>query len=254
MSIDNTLRKYDQAVNSLGRSGLNIAFPNEFELYVCAFELVNTKRETISYFIFPIMPTSISERIPQINTIKRTNNGITTLTSPGYVPTSISLQGNFGRKFKFILNGQSGTEFAASFTTKNSFFRGNKNIDVLSIATGVADAFDKNVKSGYGLTKILESIIESSKLVDEDGNGYTLIFHNLAFDRVQIVKVEDFTINMDQSSNMMWNYNLQMTTLGDARNYYAETKGMKSLKGSSFSQKAIGNVLDQVTRLLNKTI
>ena len=247
MSLDNTLRNFDQAFNLLGRSGLNLAFPKEFELYVCAFELIDADGETLDYFIFPIMPSAINETIPQLHNIKKTDGGLSVLSTTGYIPTSIVISGNFGRSFKFLMGGG---DLLSTFTkTKAS---GSIGFSSKSPIQTIKEQFNKRIKTGYACTKILENIIETASKLDERGRGYTLVFHNLAFDKVQIVKPQSLSITQDQQTNMIWNYNLQMDTLGDARKYFEVPDGIKGLKGTAFAQKAVGNVIDKVTTLFNK--
>src|SRR4051812_44167158 len=100
MSIENVARNRMLMLEQVGKTALNIRYPKEFELYLCALELVDQYDNTLRYFVFPVMPSTMQETIPQLTSIKKTMAGVTVLSNPTFVPTDINISGNFGRKFR----------------------------------------------------------------------------------------------------------------------------------------------------------
>lgn len=185
--------KYNRMLGEVQRSVLNVAFPNDIELYMCALELVDQEGNTLRYFIFPIMPSNIEENQPQITNVKKTLAGVTVLSNPTFVPGDISLSGNFGRKFKILI--------------------GHKYVNTTA-SQGRKQTLDARVKTGYGCCKILEDIVHESRTVDSKG-ARTLIFYNLAIGNSYIVKPLNLKFSMSQDSNMIWNYSLSLKTIAD---------------------------------------
>lgn len=248
MSLDNTLLNFTRDLQILGRPSLSQMFPTEVELYICAFEIIDSEQKTQDYFIFPVNPNSINDKTQFLNNVKRTEGGIVTLTSPKYVPSTVSISGSFGRQFRFILkNGTENLLQGFSISREKSVLNNIKSNLEPTWDLGVR-VFSEQMKTGYGCCKILEYIVNASKI-----KGNTLVFHNLAFNRVDIVKPVSLDFTQDQSSNMIWNYNLVMEKVGDRRVYFESTK-TKGLVGHHIIQEGINNVVDKATRLFNKVI
>lgn len=201
MSIDNIIRNGVYNAGAVARPLLNMQFPKEFELYVMAFELVNGKNETIRYFIFPTMPSAIEETYSPITNIKKTYGGVTALKNTSFVPRDISLSGTFGRKFRVLL-GSSYVDLVHSF----------KSIKSLKNGLDAVEELDIKAKTGFGCIKILESIIEESSKVDENGPR-KLFFYNLALGNNYLVEPITFKQTQSQESNMIWNYTLQLKAI-----------------------------------------
>jgi hypothetical protein len=230
-------------LGAVGQTGLHVLFPDEFELYVCAFELVDRDLKTKQYFIFPIMPSSISETIPSITNIKKTSGGVTVLTNSHFIPTDISLNGNFGgNKFKFLM-GQ-------TYQSLISTFKDNGTVTQNSVANGLINVFQEDIKTGYGCIKVMESIFEQLKTLDS-GAPYRLIFYNLAFNKAYFVTPMSIAFSQNQESNMIWNYSLSLKSLAPIDNLVNRDK-LKSdaqLSVDGFVQKRVDGLLSSLNSI-----
>lgn len=238
MSIENAVRNRALQLEQIGKAALNIKYPNEFELYVCALELTDSDGNTLKYFIFPVMPSSIDESIPQLTNVKKTLAGITTLSSPTFVPTDITLVGNFGRKFRVLL-GTDLQDFVSAFSVNN-------NVTTESLLNGAIEFFDNRVKTGYGCIKVLQDMIEQSNQVDANGSK-RLIFYNQALGNSYVVKATNLRFNQSQDSNMIWNYTLQLKSIAPLE----AIKTKRELEQERFRLNTTGFVQKQVDNLVN---
>jgi hypothetical protein len=201
---------YYNALSVLGKRGLNTLYPNEFEIYIFALELVDASGKTVDYFLFPINPSGFSEDDNPLTSINKTAGGINIHKTDTFVPIAISLQGNFGRQLKFV----SGNELI-------SFSAALLNHPASTLRDRIAgnfqqQTFSKVLKTGYGCCKVLERMCDLSSQLDQDGNPYSLFFYNLALGNSYLVEVTHFRFSQDMSSNMIWNYALGMTAVGYA--------------------------------------
>jgi hypothetical protein len=245
MSIDNAIRNRDSLLTTIGKTALNIKFPKEFEVYVCAFELVDGAGRTLRYFIFPVMPSSIREREPESTNIRRTLGGVTALNSTTFVPVDIMLAGTFGRKFKILL-GTDYVEFLNAFKTVD----GKVTLD--SAAKGTIGVFDDRIKTGYGCLQVLKDIIEEAGVVDANGSR-RLIFYNPAFGTSYVVKVMEKTIDMAQESNMLHNYSVTMKGIAplDALKTQSELESdATKLNITDYMQKRTNNLVNALTSII----
>lgn len=240
MSVESTLNRFRNSQASLGKRALNALYPNDVELYIFAFEVVNSDKETEEYFVFPINPSSISEQQNPIQSIKKTAGGITVLSTTTFAPTDITVQGNFGRNFKILL-GQEVVSFTAlDFSNKKT-----------KEAT-IAQEFDAKIKSGYGCTKILERIIKKSNTLDSKGRPYALYFYNLALGNSYLVKVTGLNFYQNQESNMIWNYNFTIKSLLPIEDITDKTQKSltQTLSANSAIQNVVNNVGNSIARML----
>lgn len=245
MSVENAVRKRALLFEEVGKAALNVKYPNEFELYVIALELINAKGDTLRYFVFPVMPSNIDETKPQLTNIKKTLGGVSVLSTPGFIPTDITITGNFGRKLRILL-GTDYQEFLNSFqdygkVTKESFSK------------GVQDVFEDRIKSGYGCCKILEEIIEECNTIDETDGIRSLIFHNLALGNSYLVKPTTLRFFQSQESNMIWNYNLTLKSIAPLDSLYSEDQleeMRKRLTITGYIQKQVDRVVNGLTSVL----
>lgn len=199
MSVESAFLKYTGLASTIGKKAISALYPNDFELYITAFELVSGDGNTEAYFIFPIQPFSISEQNRPIQNIKKTLGGITVLNTQTFSPTDTILQGNFGRKFKFLL-GKEYVNFSA--------FLLQPNISKPEFAS----EFDGSIKTGYGCIKVLESIIKKSNTL-YNGKPYALYMYNLALGQSYLVKITSYDFYQNQENNMIWHYNLAIKSL-----------------------------------------
>ncbi len=237
MSLESNFRRFKALNNSLGKRALNALFPDDFELYVFAFEIVNGDDQTEDYFIFPINPNSISEPNAPIQSIQKTAGGVTVLSSLTFTPTIITIQGNFGRKFKFL----AGSELVnfASIGFKPTKGR-------------LKSFFSKSFKTGYGCYRELERIINKSNTLDDNDKPYALYFYNLALGHNYLVKAIELTPSMNQDSNMIWNYNLTLKSLCRIEDIVNKDKRSltASMSAKSLIQSSVNNIGNTIGALI----
>jgi hypothetical protein len=202
-STNSTVKRFISLSSLIGRAQLSSLYPNDFEYYICSLELVNSSDKTEDFFVFPIMPEQIVQKEPSITNIRKTVGGIISLSTSAFVPIDITLKGNFGRRFKFLV-GRNNVD-AAAINFKNLRDAQNQLTNAI---------FDTQIKTGYGCIKILQSIIQKSKKLDDFGNPYRLYFYNPAIGDNYIVKALEITFSqVIGQSNMIWNYNLIMKAI-----------------------------------------
>ncbi len=226
-------------------------FPNDFEYYMCAFELLRSDLSTSKYFIFPILPNSISYNDTPITKISKTAGGISVLKSDQFIPKQISLNGTFGRSFKVLL-GQTYQDLSKSFKDENG------NMGLKSTVRGIAKTFNDSIKTGYGCCKVLEDILTSSNQKDEVGGAQFLIFYNLAFNQSFFVEYEDLGFSQTLESNMIWNYSLKLKAIANSNDFLKNKtdnkKSIKQLVLDDLIQKKANKVYSSVSTLLQKKL
>ncbi len=239
MSLESNIRRFQSLNHSLGKRALNALFPDDFELYIFAFELVNGDDVTEDYFILPINPSNITEPSSPIQSIKKTAGGVTTLNTVTFAPKTINIQGNFGRKFKFLA-GSLLVNFAA--------------IGFKPSLGKIKSVFSKSFKTGYGCYREMERILDKSNTLDSKGQPYSLYFYNLALGHNYLVKFTEVTPSMNQESNMIWNYSLTLKSLCKIEDIVKKDK--RSLTGTmsakSFLQTSVNNVANSISTLIPK--
>lgn len=239
MSLDNAIASRSELLQTIGKNVLNVKYPKEFELYVCALELLDSNNNTLRYFVFPVMPSSIDESKPQNNNIKKTLAGITVLSTPTFIPTDITLSGNFGRSFKVLLGGEI-LDFVSSFRSRI----GNNTAKEL---------FDARVKTGYGCLKILEEIIEESKNIDEDGGIRKLILHNPSLGNSYFVKPINARFNQNEQMNMIWSYSVQFKSLAPLESIFSKERleGMSArLASTAYARKQVDGLVNTLSSMI----
>lgn len=201
-------------VDSIGvgaaKAALHSAFPNDFEYYMCALELVKYDGSTIDYFVFPINPSSYQQNNPKSPNIEKTMGGVVVSGNSTFVPIDITISGNFGRRFKILVGKDPDVSVAQYSTTTGSFLKESLKPDNRGKFRRVI--MNTRVKTGYGATKILESICDKSH-GEIDGKPNQLYLYNPAFGANYLVKVRNFGVNQNQGSNMIWNYDLRLTAI-----------------------------------------
>ena len=128
--------EYRKLLASTGRAALHALFPNDFEYYMCALELVNSKGRPAEYFVFPVTPGSINISSSPLTNIVKTIGGVSVMKTTTFIPEECTLSGTFGRKLRALI----GSNFVAvdqlSFSTKGGVYQkkyGGKTIRVLSL-------------------------------------------------------------------------------------------------------------------------
>jgi hypothetical protein len=190
-------------------------YPREFEYYFIALELVNFNDETIDYFGFPIMPSSITKTDTNRVNIKKGFNSVIVLNNKSFSPQEISIKGTFGRDFKIMINpllASRGT--AINFSTRNGVYSLD-DMDPQNTANK-KPVFSPYVKTGYGATKILQAIINKASGEDEKGRPFRLYFYNPALGENYLVMPPQNALILSQDNqqgNMIWSYSLNLTIL-----------------------------------------
>lgn len=238
MALKDTVSRHRNLLEQVGKYGLSVQFPDDFEVYIVALELINSSGETLKYFIFPIMPSTIDENINFTTSIKKTFGGISVLSSTTFTPNDITLSGNFGRRLQVLL----GKEYIP-------IIDGFKKI----VSQGISKIeFDTKVKTGYGCCKVLQSICEESKTL-EDGNPKTLILHNLALGNSYIVKPQSLRFTQSQDTNMIWNYSLPLKAVAPLSLAFS-SKEVKierlRLGGTDWVQQDLSRVTSKLSKFL----
>lgn len=232
-----------------GRATVNAFFPNEVEVYIVGFELVDSLGRVIEYFIFPINPSSISELKPSGANIKKTAGGVTVLNTLTFIPTDITLAGDFGRQFKFVL-GQELLSFSALlFSTSGGIFKSIVEQTENNFKNGI---LSRSIKTGYGCIKIVEAILKKAQSLDANGQPYSLYFYNLALGNNYLVKPISATYSMSEDRNMIWKYNISLKSLAPLEDI--QTLNQRSLSVMmSFNesvQKAVNSQLQNLFSLV----
>jgi hypothetical protein len=237
---------------TVGQIGLSYQFPKEFEYYMAALELCDSEMKTEYYFIFPVMPSSITNSIPVPTNTKITNGGITVIKNTQFVPRELTLTGNFGRSLKVLLGKGKYQELVSSFKDTSG------GISKKSILSGAGNVFDQRTKTGYGCCKLLEEIVYQSSQLDDFGKQKHLIFYNLAFGDSFFVEPSNLTFTMSAESNMIWNYSLPLKAVARIDQYLSRAKDLKTsneqLVLDGYFQKRTNGLVNDLTTFVNQTI
>lgn len=220
---------------SVGKAAIHAAMPDDFEYYLCSLELVNHKDERKGFLSFSVMPEQISESYTPIQTMIKTRNAVVTLFNDSFAPVDINIAGTFGRKIRLLLN------------YKDPWIRtGGKQFLALDFGK-VADV-EVGVKTGYGMTKVLQHILNaSSKTEAESGKPYYLKFCNYALNTAYLVDVVNYTVNQSMGSNMIWNYQMTLRAVAPLSSFSNINNKMKNL----LPEVAANSVANGVTNIVN---
>ncbi len=243
----------------VGRQGLHAAYPNDFELYQVALELLDSDLKTIDYFSFPILPSEISVQETQRVTIKQSNNNIIALRSQAYSPKSINLKGTFGRDLLLLTNANK--EKVSAFGVQYS---GTKKWEDVKEGENKIKQFSKNIspyiKTGFGCVKLLQSIIDKSKGV-VNGKSLILVLYNLALNESYIVVPTESPLRLTQdenSSNMYWMYDLDLTAIASADNLFTNnlsfSKSLWNLTKTAAIESGVKGVSNSAKKFIGKSI
>jgi hypothetical protein len=246
MSIENAARKHLGVLTSIGKVGLNIIYPKEFELYLCALELTDENYNTLKYFVFPVMPTNMDETQTTTSNIKKTLGGVVVLNTPSFTPRDITIAGTFGRKFRVLL-GDDMMDFASSFTAADG------GLSPSSVLGGVGQIFDERIKTGYGCLKILEEIINSANIVDNIGSR-RLIFHNPALGNSYLIKPTSLKLSQSQETNMIWSYSLSMKAIALLEHLMSSERLQNErlrLNATGYIQQTTNRAIDAITQMIS---
>lgn len=233
--LNSIYQRYNSLTKDIGKSGLNALYPNDFEYYLCAFELVS-ETKTVDYFVFPIQPSSIVKNEPVRTNIKSSMSGITVLKNKSFIPKDIVLKGNFGKKFKIM--SMQGAAFTSNFSSVSSSNLGIKT-----------PSFSVGIKTGYGVVKLLQSILSKSNKLNENGKPYQLYFYNMAFGESYLVTLppSGYSFSQSEDKNMIWDYVINLKVLSPLSEI-ATIKNSAARGAKILSKNVIQNTLNIVAK------
>lgn len=226
--------QYQELLAGLGRAGAHALFPNDFEYYLCALELVDSRDRVVDYLVFPVTPEQMSYNEPQLTNIKKTAGGITVLKTSTFNPVDITLSGTFGRQLRVLIGQQKLSFTALKFSTVSGIFsKEAASSKGLSIKV---PSFKPGIKTGYGATKVLQAMCDKSTALDSENKPYRLFLYNSALNANHLVEVQNLTLNQDKnSSNMLWQYNLTLKAIATMEQLKKSPKG-SLIKALAFDQ------------------
>lgn len=206
-TVNGALSAARGALVETGRAGLHATAPDDYEYYLCSFELFNSSLEKVGFISFVVMPNQIAENYTPIQTITKTHGGIVTVFNPSFNPFDISLSGTFGKKFRIVTDLKDPDP--ANKKKKTNMLLNLVMGNISNVTGGLMGA-----KSGYGLTKVLQHILQESNRLDENEKPYILVFNNYAFNTHYVVNVMNFSFQQSYDQNMIWNYSIQLKAVG----------------------------------------
>lgn len=257
MSLQSVKNSYINLIQNIGRQGVHTMFPNDFEYYLMALELVSKGQEdnsekTIEYFIFPVFPSQIRESEIPINSIKKTLGGISVLSVDDFIPKDIVISGNFGRQLRLLV-GKTNLSFSAiRFSTSGGVYDLNTYKKTGQLIKNLT--FDKQIKSGYGCLKILQAIVDKANSTDDKGNPFQLNLYNMALGENYVVKIINFEKSQTMDSNMIWNYSINFKAVAPLLENKNNTlkNSMINLLSSQAIKSLIDTTYDNITKITLK--
>jgi hypothetical protein len=243
-----------QLGQTIGKGLLSQKFPNCFEYYMCSFELCDYQDNTIDFFTFPIMPKSITKNENNRINVKKSASSVNVIGSKSFIPSEITLKGNFGRDFQ-ILVGYKPVNFKAfKYSTSNNVF----TIDDMdeSKVSSKKIQFNPIVKTGYGCTKLLQSIINKSSASDDSGYPMKLYFYNQALGEAYLVVPAPNQCTFMQNetqNNMIWEYTINLIAIAPLGNDSPKLKtSLGILLKADYARKALNFVAQSATKVIRK--
>ena len=222
---------------SVGKSAIHAVLPDDFEYYLCSLELVNQDDERVGFLSFSVMPEQISENYSPIQTMIKTHNGVVTVYNDSFAPVDINIAGTFGRKIRLLLN------------YKDPYIQtGGRQF--LTLNFGKIAGVDVGIKTGYGMTKILQHILATSARTDNLGRPYYLKFCNYALNTAYICDVVNYTMSQNMGSNMIWNYSMTLRAVAPLGAFSNTKNKLKNL----LPEVAANSVANGVTKIASGMI
>ncbi len=219
-------RRVGEITSQAGRAFLHSQFPDEFEYYMCGIEIVdaNDSNNVLDFITFPILPENIRIDDNKIQNVTKTSNGVVVLENFSFVPKTISISGNFGRRFKLVSG--SGETFPAVITS-------DKVTDVFENITNKSiqlPEFSISAKNGYGMTKVLEKIFKKSSSI-RNGAPVQMFFYCQAFNANYLVQPINIQFSQNRSTtNMIWEYSMTLKALAPADELISKEKDDRLLE------------------------
>jgi len=251
MAVQDIKNRFNERLGDLGSAAMHALFPNDFEYYLFALELVNSAGDSVEYFTFPVTPQSVEEVKREITNVRKSMGGVNVIKNPSFVPREINIIGDFGRVFKVVINSQRVEFSGLRFSTNNGFFK-KPNPGQISRPTPVFSSF---AKTGYGCVKIIEAIREKSKQLDEFNKPYGLYCYNPILGNNYQVEFVSMTHRQDkESNNMIPRYNIQLIATAPLESLLSSRKNIASaIRNLSFAniQKTANRLSSRIRRSIN---
>jgi hypothetical protein len=212
---------------------------------MCALELVDDNDDTVDYFQFPVMPSNINKTETEATTVQTSFSGITVFNKQGYTPDSINIEGDFGRSFKLLPRDEDNYYKGVSLSIEDGYYTSDQ---INAQFKDVKNEFMTGVKTGFGCIKILQSIIHKAKSHGPTGITYKLFFYNQALGESYLVvpTKEPLTfLQNDQSSNMVWRYQLSLVIIADLNDVKNNKKSNSSLQNNLSSENVVKGISDK---------
>lgn len=230
-----------KVVSQIGKAALSATFPDDFEFYLMAIELVDSNGVIEDYFVFPIMPSQINKVENNRTTVKKSSSGTTVLFSQSPTPNNLSIKGDFGKGFKIVVNPKNRT---SGYAVGYNFGRLTKN----------NPSFDATVKTGFGCIKVLQRIIVNSSKLDWTGNPRKLYVYNMALGESYLCIVPNggLTVSQNYDKNMIWTYSLNLTILANLEELKSSTQPTSSidLMKASIIQQGVTSILSGIKQMI----
>lgn len=246
MSKEAVELSFNQKIKELGRGALNAIYSNDVEFYLLALELVNSNGDVVDYFAWPVLPKEIRETQQEITNVRKTIGGVYVLKNTTFTPSTINISGTFGRRFKLLVNNTR-VELAGFRLSLNN---GVPKITPPNLLQQRIPEFSSIAKTGYGCIKILESMKEKSKQLDENGKPHSLYFYNPILGNNYQVEVINFTHTQNENeNNMLPAYSLQLVAVAPLDSILSRLSNIKSaIKNLSFSslQKTANSIVSNL--------
>ena len=244
MSLQAAREKFNGYIGGVGVPStvyalLHVLFPEDFEFYNMALELVNNKTGIVTdRFIFPVMPDNVNIVNTKITNIRKTAQGVSVLNNNSFIPIDIRIDGTFGRKFKL---------------TVGSYELPDPSLVTSGMIPSVP--FAASVKTGYGALKQLERLYEKSTRT-RDGKTNTLILYNMAYNQQYVVKPMSLQSNQGVSENMIWRYTLSLQAVAPANTGIGQKalKRMELMSYAAINTRISETVTEDVSRLLSDEV
>jgi len=200
-----------------GKAKLAQNFPRDFELYMCALELVDPDGEQIDYFLFPIMPKNINKNETEATSVQFAFSGISVFNKDGFTPNELIITGDFGRALKMVELNKESLVRGINYSISEGYYSSSDVNLGKNFVTKVSE-IPFGIKTGFGCIKILQSIISKAKSHDSKGRTFHLYFYNPALGESYLVvpTKNPLVLSMnDQSTNMIWQYTLNLVIIAD---------------------------------------
>lgn len=214
------------AALSVGKAALNAVMPDDIEYYLCSLELYNQDKKRVGFLSFVVMPDQMEETHSPIQTMVKTHRGTATVLNDSFAPVDISFSGTFGRKWRLL----------------SSFKDPKLELDTkgfLNLSLGSVAGIGVGLKSGYGVTKIMEHILQRSYKT-QGGKPFYLIFNNYALNTSYVCDVINYTVYQDVNTNVMWNYIVHLRAVAENSSFFKMSTRLKNLKDVASMQIANG--------------